>query len=183
MPSACSPKASAQAATIVLIRITGRSQDFKTSLLPGSVSPSADGVFSTASQASRSTACLRRDVPPARRRRRVLSAGSGRADGKHRIAAIVQWAARRATSSSPAAIPTTTSPDRRRPVGTAARRPPRATPSPNLEPGLVRESSCPGWGLKGFSDEEATQCKADRRLASAGSAWRSRWPGRSPLGT
>jgi hypothetical protein len=36
------------------------------------------------------------------------------------------------------------------------------TPSPNLEPGLVRESSCPGWGLKGFSDGEATQCRADR---------------------
>jgi hypothetical protein len=42
------------------------------------------------------------------------------------------------------------------------------TPSPNPEPGLVRESSCPGWGWKGFSDEEATQYRADRRLASAG---------------
>jgi hypothetical protein len=42
------------------------------------------------------------------------------------------------------------------------------TPSPNLDPGLVRESSCPYWGLKGFSDEEATQCRADRGLASAG---------------
>jgi hypothetical protein len=42
------------------------------------------------------------------------------------------------------------------------------TPSPNLDPGLVRESSCPDWGLKGFSDEEATQCRADRGLASAG---------------
>jgi hypothetical protein len=42
------------------------------------------------------------------------------------------------------------------------------TPSPNLEPGLVRESSCPRWGWKGFSDEEATQCRADRGLASAG---------------
>jgi hypothetical protein len=44
----------------------------------------------------------------------------------------------------------------------------RMTPSPNLEPGLMRESSCPLWGLKGFSDEEATQCRADRGLASAG---------------
>jgi len=26
----------------------------------------------------------------------------------------------------------------------------------------VRESSCPGWGLKVFSDEEATQCRAGR---------------------
>ena len=42
------------------------------------------------------------------------------------------------------------------------------TPSPNLDPGLVRESSCPGWGWKGFSDEEATQSRADRGLASAG---------------
>ena len=42
------------------------------------------------------------------------------------------------------------------------------TPSPNPDPGLVRESSCPWWGWKGFSDEEATQCRADRRLASAG---------------
>jgi hypothetical protein len=42
------------------------------------------------------------------------------------------------------------------------------TPSPNLEPGLLRESSCPRWGWKGFSDEEATQCRADRGLASAG---------------
>jgi hypothetical protein len=42
------------------------------------------------------------------------------------------------------------------------------TPSPNLDPGLVRESSCPDWGWKGFSDEEATQCRADRGLASAG---------------
>ena len=41
-------------------------------------------------------------------------------------------------------------------------------PSPNLEPGLVRESSCPGWGLKGFSDEKATQHRADRGPASAG---------------
>jgi 5-carboxymethyl-2-hydroxymuconate isomerase len=44
----------------------------------------------------------------------------------------------------------------------------KRTPSPNLDPGLVRESSCPYWGLKGFSDEEATQCRADRGLASAG---------------
>jgi len=42
------------------------------------------------------------------------------------------------------------------------------TPSPNPDPGLVRESSCPVWGWKGFSDEEATQCRADRGLASAG---------------
>jgi hypothetical protein len=42
------------------------------------------------------------------------------------------------------------------------------TPSPNRDPGLVRESSCPWWGWKGFSDEEATQCRADRGLASAG---------------
>jgi len=42
------------------------------------------------------------------------------------------------------------------------------TPSPNPEPGLVRESSCPDWGWKGFSDEEATQYRADRGLASAG---------------
>ena len=42
------------------------------------------------------------------------------------------------------------------------------TPSPNLDPDLVRESSCPNWGWKGFSDEEATQCRADRGLASAG---------------
>ena len=42
------------------------------------------------------------------------------------------------------------------------------TPSPNLDPDLVRESSCPDWGWKGFSDEEATQCRADRGLASAG---------------
>ena len=42
------------------------------------------------------------------------------------------------------------------------------TPSPNPEPGLVRESSCPDRGWKGFSDEEATQCRADRGLASAG---------------
>ena len=42
------------------------------------------------------------------------------------------------------------------------------TPSPNLDPGLVRESSCPGWGWKGFVDEEATQYRADRGLASAG---------------
>jgi transposase-like protein len=42
------------------------------------------------------------------------------------------------------------------------------TPSPNLDPGLVRESSWPCWGWKGFSDEEATQCGADRGLASAG---------------
>jgi hypothetical protein len=41
------------------------------------------------------------------------------------------------------------------------------TPSPNPDPSLVREFSCPGWGLKGFSDEEATQCRADRGLASA----------------
>ena len=42
------------------------------------------------------------------------------------------------------------------------------TPSPNLEPGLVRESSCLDRGWKGFSDEKATQCRADRGLASAG---------------
>jgi len=42
------------------------------------------------------------------------------------------------------------------------------TPSPNPDPGLVRESLCPWRGLKGFSDEEATQCRADRGLASAG---------------
>ena len=42
------------------------------------------------------------------------------------------------------------------------------TPSPNLDPGLVRESSCPLWGWKGFSDEEATQYRADRGPASAG---------------
>ena len=42
------------------------------------------------------------------------------------------------------------------------------TPSPNSEPVLVRESSSPMWGLKGFSDEEATQCRADCWLASAG---------------
>jgi hypothetical protein len=42
------------------------------------------------------------------------------------------------------------------------------TPSPNPDPGLVRESSCPWWGWKGFSDEEATQCRADRGPASAG---------------
>jgi len=44
----------------------------------------------------------------------------------------------------------------------------RMTPSPNPEPVLVRDSLCPGWGWKGFSDEEATQCRADRGLASAG---------------
>jgi hypothetical protein len=33
----------------------------------------------------------------------------------------------------------------------------RVTPSPNPDPVLVRESSCPLWGLKGFSDEEAGQ--------------------------
>jgi len=42
------------------------------------------------------------------------------------------------------------------------------TPSPNPDAGLVRESSCPCWGWKGFSDEEATQYRADRGLASAG---------------
>ena len=42
------------------------------------------------------------------------------------------------------------------------------TPSPNPEPGLVRESSCLDRGWKGFSDEEATQCRADRGLAQAG---------------
>ena len=42
------------------------------------------------------------------------------------------------------------------------------TPSPNPEPGLVRESSCLERGWKGFSDEEATQCRADRGLAQAG---------------
>ena len=42
------------------------------------------------------------------------------------------------------------------------------TPSPKPDPGLVRESSCPCWGWKGFSDEEATQCRADRGLAQAG---------------
>jgi hypothetical protein len=42
------------------------------------------------------------------------------------------------------------------------------TPSPNLEPGLVRESSCPLWGWKGFSDEEATQYRADCGPAEAG---------------
>ena len=41
-------------------------------------------------------------------------------------------------------------------------------PSPNPDPGLMRESSCLDWGWKGFSDEEATQCRADRGLASAG---------------
>jgi hypothetical protein len=41
------------------------------------------------------------------------------------------------------------------------------TPSPNPDPSLVRESSCPDWGWKGFSDEEATQYRADRGLASA----------------
>jgi hypothetical protein len=45
---------------------------------------------------------------------------------------------------------------------------PRLTPFPNPDPDLVRESSCPGWGWKGFSEEEATQCRADRGLASAG---------------
>ena len=40
--------------------------------------------------------------------------------------------------------------------------------SRNPDPGSVRESSCLGWGWKGFSDEEATQCRADRGLASAG---------------
>jgi len=44
----------------------------------------------------------------------------------------------------------------------------RLTPSPNPEPVLVKESSSPGWGLKGFSHEEATQCRADCWLASAG---------------
>ena len=44
----------------------------------------------------------------------------------------------------------------------------KLTPFPNPDPDLVRESSCPGWGWKGFSDEEATQCRADRGLASAG---------------
>jgi hypothetical protein len=44
----------------------------------------------------------------------------------------------------------------------------RVTPSPNPDPGLVRESSCPWWGWKGFSDEEATQYRADRGPASAG---------------
>jgi hypothetical protein len=42
------------------------------------------------------------------------------------------------------------------------------TPSPNPEPVLVRESSCPAWGWKGFSDEEATQRRADREPASTG---------------
>ena len=42
------------------------------------------------------------------------------------------------------------------------------TPSPNLDPGLVRESLFPWWGWKGFSDEEATQYRADRGPASAG---------------
>ncbi len=42
------------------------------------------------------------------------------------------------------------------------------TPSPNLDPGLVRESSCPVRGWKGFSDEEATQYRADRGPASSG---------------
>jgi hypothetical protein len=43
----------------------------------------------------------------------------------------------------------------------------KLTPSPKPEPVLVRESSCPVWGLKGFSDEEATQCRADRWVATA----------------
>jgi hypothetical protein len=42
------------------------------------------------------------------------------------------------------------------------------TPSPNPDPVLVRESSRPWRGWKGFSDEEATQCRADRGPASAG---------------
>ena len=42
------------------------------------------------------------------------------------------------------------------------------TPSPNREPVLVRESSCPAWGWKGFSYEEATQRRADREPASPG---------------
>ena len=55
-------------------------------------------------------------------------------------------------------------------VGLINGEPANLTPSPNLDPGLVRESSCPDWGWKGFSDEEATQCRADRGLATAG--WR-----------
>lgn len=46
--------------------------------------------------------------------------------------------------------------------------PHEVTPSPNLDPGLVRESSCPLWGWKGFSDEEATQYRTDRGPAEAG---------------
>jgi hypothetical protein len=42
------------------------------------------------------------------------------------------------------------------------------TPSPNPDPVLVRESSCPDRGWKEFSDEEATQYRADRGPASAG---------------
>ena len=34
------------------------------------------------------------------------------------------------------------------------------TPSPNREPGLVREPSCLWWGWKGFSDQEATRCES-----------------------
>ena len=45
---------------------------------------------------------------------------------------------------------------------------PAMIPSPNPEPVLVRESSCPAWGWKGFSDEEATQRRADREPASTG---------------
>lgn len=45
---------------------------------------------------------------------------------------------------------------------------PQLTPSPNPDLGLVRESWCPGWGLKGFSDEDVTQHIADLGLASAG---------------
>jgi len=54
------------------------------------------------------------------------------------------------------------------PLGSLAGDAYAVTPSPNPDPGLVRESSRPAWGLKGFSDEEATQCRADRGLASAG---------------
>jgi hypothetical protein len=42
------------------------------------------------------------------------------------------------------------------------------TPSPNSDPVLVRESPCPDRGWKGFSDEEATQYRADCGPASAG---------------
>jgi len=42
------------------------------------------------------------------------------------------------------------------------------TPSPNPEPVLRKESSCPVWGLQGFFDEETTQCRADCWLASTG---------------
>jgi len=43
----------------------------------------------------------------------------------------------------------------------------QVTPSPNVEPVLVRNSSCPWWGLKGFFDEEATHLQS-RLLACFG---------------